>query len=101
IYGLGSLFVGFYAIYKIVYQWKIKISKPTFKDISKSLKGSFDVFINNLLPNLYNSFSIVLLGIWGGSIANGIYDAGRKFIGISHSFMSILIRVFFPYLSRH
>lgn len=101
IYGLGSLFVGFYAIYKIVYQWKIKISKPTFKNISKSLKGSFDVFINNLLPNLYNSFSIVLLGIWGGSIANGIYDAGRKFIGISHSFMSILIRVFFPYLSRH
>lgn len=99
--GLGSLIVGLYAIYKIVYQWKIKLIKPKFENILKYLKSSFDVFINNLLPNLYNSLSVVLLGVWGGGVASGIYDAGRKFIGISHSFMSILIRVFFPYLSRN
>ncbi|MCK4081109.1 oligosaccharide flippase family protein [Acinetobacter radioresistens] len=101
LYGMCSMIVGFFAIYKIVYQWKVKIIKPNFHIIKIALKNSFDVFINSLLPNLYNSFSIVLLGIWGGSIANGIYDAGRKFIGISHSFMAIFIRVFFPYLSRN
>ncbi len=98
---LGSILVGLVSFYLIVFKWNIKILLPKYKDTLITLKNSKDVFINNLLPNLYNSFSIVLLGMWGGSIASGIYDAGRKFISISHTFMSIFIRVFFPYLSRH
>ncbi len=97
---LGSALVGLVSFYLIVFKWNIKILSPDYQSIMITLKNSKDVFINNLLPNLYNSFSLVLLGIWGGSIASGIYDAGRKFVGISHSFMSIIIRVFFPYLSR-
>ncbi|MCU4520399.1 oligosaccharide flippase family protein [Acinetobacter schindleri] len=98
---LGSILVGLVSIYLIVFRWKVKILFPKYKSIIITLRNSKDVFINNLLPNFYNSFSIVLLGMWGGSVASGIYDAGRKFVGISHSFMSIFIRVFFPYLSRY
>lgn len=97
---LGSILVGLVSFYLIVFRWKVKILPPDYQHILVTIKNSKDVFINNLLPNLYNSFSIVLLGIWGGGVASGIYDAGRKFIGITHSFMSIFIRVFFPYLSR-
>lgn len=98
---LGSILVGFYAIYLIVFKWKVEIEKPNLYKIIIALKQSFDVFINNFLPNLYNSFSMVLVGLWGGSSANGIYDAGRKFVGITHSFMGIFTRVLFPYLSRN
>ena len=52
------------------------------------------------MPNLYNNFSSVLLGFWGGDIANGKLDAGNKFVQISQQFMQIVSRVFYPFLSR-
>ena len=60
----------------------------------------FDVFINNLAPNLYNSFSTVLLGFFGGGIANGIYDGGVRFFNIGSQLLHIFTRTFFPFLSR-
>ena len=42
----------------------------------------------------------MLLGFWGGSIANGLLDAGSKFANIAQQFINILSRVFFPFLSR-
>lgn len=97
---LGFVVSGIFATYTIVFKWKIKIHKPNFKEIFKTIKGSTDVFINNIMPNLYNSFSVVLLGFYGGSVANGLLDAGSKFINISQQFLMIISRVFFPLLSR-
>lgn len=97
---LGFIVSGFFATYIIIVKWKVKIYKPNIKEIIKTIKGSSDVFINNLMPNLYNSFSIVLLGFHGGSVANGLLDAGTKFINISQQFLLIISRVFFPLLSR-
>lgn len=97
---LGFIVSGFFATYIIVFKWKIKIQSPSLKEIVKTIKGSTDVFINNIMPNLYNSFSVVLLGFYGGSVANGLLDAGTKFINISQQFLTIISRVFFPLLSR-
>src|SRR5699024_6176021 len=66
---------GVIVMYLIKVKWKIKIKQPGIKNILKTIKGSTDVFINNITPNLYNSFSIVLLGFWGGPVANGLLDA--------------------------
>lgn len=97
---LGFIVSGFFATYIIMVKWKVKIHKPNITEIFKTIKGSTDVFINNIMPNLYNSFSTVLLGFYGGSVANGLLDAGSKFINISQQFLSIISRVFFPLLSR-
>lgn len=97
---LGYIVSGVIAMYLITVKWKIKIKPPRIKDILKTIKGSTDVFINNITPNLYNSFSIVLLGFWGGPVANGLLDASRKFTSIAHQFVNIISRTFFPFLSR-
>src|SRR5690625_6961121 len=52
------------------------------------------------MPNFYNSFSIMLLGFWGGSISNGKMDAGGKLVSVFQQFMGVLSRTFFPFLSR-
>ena len=52
------------------------------------------------MPNFYNSFSVMLLGFFGGSSANGIYNGGDKFPSILNQFLSILSRAFYPFLSR-
>ncbi|MGP5415874.1 flippase [Psychrobacter faecalis] len=97
---LGFLISGVFAAYIIVFKWKIKIHKPNYREIFRTIKGSTDVFVNNIMPNLYNSFSVVLLGFYGGSVANGLLDAGGKFVNISQEFLKIISRVFFPLLSR-
>lgn len=97
---LGYVVSGVFAMYLITVKWKVEVHRPDFQMILKTIKDSTDVFINNLMPNLYNSLSVVLLGFFGGSIANGLLDAGSKFVSISQQFMNVISRVFFPLLSR-
>lgn len=97
---LGYIVSGIFAMYIIIFKWKVKVSRPIFKDVLKTIKSSTDVFINNIMPNLYNSFSTVLLGFYGGSISNGKFDAGNKFIVVAKQFLDVLSRIFFPFLSR-
>ena len=97
---LGFVVSGIIAMYYILVIWKIKLQKPNIKEIRLTIKNSTDVFINNIVGNLYNSFSSILLGFFGGSISNGKLDAGSKFVGISTRFLNIINRTFYPYLSR-
>lgn len=99
-FSLGYITSGVISMYIILFRWNIKLKKPKFPLIIETLKNSTDVFINNLMPNFYNSFSTVVLGFFGGSVANGTLDAGTKFISISRQFMIVVSRVFFPFLSR-
>jgi PST family polysaccharide transporter len=97
---LGFIISGFITMYYIVNKWKVKMIIPSYKNIKLSIKGSADVFLNNLMPNLYNSFSVMLLGVLGGMVANGKLNAGTKFIAVFQNFMLVISRTFFPYLSR-
>ena len=98
---LGYIVCGIGAMYIILAKWKVKLYAPHWPSIKQTIIGSVDVFINNIVPNLYNSFSTVLLGFYGGSVANGLLDAGRKFVEIGQQFLTVISRVFFPFLSRY
>ena len=97
---LGYLISGIIAIYIIIKRWGIDLYKPNKEGIIQTLKGSFDVFLNNVLPNLYNSMSSVLVGIFSGDVANGILSAATKWITVSHQVFLSLSRAFFPFLAR-
>lgn len=97
---LGYLISGIIAMYLIINKWGVKLKRPLFREILKTIKGSTDVFINNIMPNLYNSFSVMLLGFFGGPVSNGLLSAGSKFVAIVQQFMSVISRTFFPFLSR-
>ncbi len=90
--GIGSMI--------LINKWGIRISTPKFNDIIFSLKKNFDLFINQIVPNLYNSASVLLLGVFHGDAANGIYDAANRFNIAGGSLFSIISRTFFPFLSR-
>lgn len=97
---LGYVVSGLVAMYFILGRWHIKLRRPRLGKIIQTIKGSTDVFLNNIAPNLYNSFSIVLLGMWHGSVANGIYDAGKRFKDAFYVLLQLISRTFFPFLSR-
>lgn len=97
---IGYLLCGIGALYLIFKKWGYTLYKPQWIEIFKTIRNSTDVFVNNLMPNLYNSFSVMLLGFFGGSTANGIYDGGNRFPSIFYQFQSVLSRAFYPFLSR-
>lgn len=97
---IGYLLCGIGALYQILKKWGYTLYKPQWNEIFKTIRNSTDVFINNLMPNLYNSFSVMLLGFFGGSTVNGVYDGGNKFPTIFYNFQSVLSRAFYPFLSR-
>lgn len=97
---LGFAVGGVIALYIILRRWGYKLYAPKFGTIIETIKSSTDIFINNLAPNLYNSLSVVLLGIFSGGIANGIYDGANKFINIVCNILNALTRAFFPFLAR-
>ena len=96
----GYLVCGAVSMWIILRRWGYCLMKPRFKDIWGTMKGSADVFLNNLMPNLYNSFSTMMLGSLAGSTASGIYDGGNKFVSVASNFHNVLSRAFFPFLSR-
>lgn len=96
----GFLISGLIAMYFILVKWKYKLRRPSLKQIINAIKGSTDVFINNIMPTFYNAFSTVLLGFVGGDIATGILDAGKKVVAICEHILLVLSRTFFPFLAR-
>lgn len=97
---IAYILCGFGSLWLITHKWGYSIRKPNPSKIYSTIKESTDVFINNLMPNLYNSFSVMLLGIYCGPTANGFFDGGNKFNSVAYQFHSVISRAFFPFLSR-
>lgn len=97
---VGYLICGIGALYLILHKWGYTLYRPKWKEMIKTIKCSTDVFINNIMPNLYNSFSVMLLGFFCGATANGLYEGGNKFPSIFYQFQSVLSRAFYPFLAR-
>ena len=97
----GYIVSGLISMWIIRYKLGIHIISFRECNIYKTLKGSTDVFLNQLIPNLYNNFSVMLLGFFCGPMANGIYEAGSKLISIVERLLNVVLRAFFPFLARH
>lgn len=97
---IGYIVSGIFATYIIVCRWKIRIQKPILRNLFTTIKSSKDIFLNNLLPNFYNSFSIIILGFFYGSSSNGKLDAGSKFVSIGQQVNHIISRAFYPLLAK-
>ena len=100
IVSFGYICSGLIALYFILIKWKVKVIRIPLREILLTIKSSTNIFINNIMPNLYNSFSVILLGFFGTPTYTGFYDAGKKLIVLSNNAMTVIARAFFPFLSR-
>ncbi len=97
---LGFILSGIISMYIILKKWRIELKKPNFIVILKTIKNSSIIFLENFIPNLYNNFSIMLVGFWFGATSNGILDAGTKFVDKAQQLINMISKVFFPFLAR-
>ncbi len=97
---IGYFICGCGALYLILHKWGYTLYRPKWDEMLKAIKGSTDVFINNIMPNFYNSCSVMLLGVFSGATANGLFEGGNKLPTIFYQFQSVLSRAFYPFLAR-
>ena len=98
---LGFLLSGIVAQYVIARKWHVRLRPFSFSRVCGTLRAGSDIFIAQFMPNLYNSFSQMLLARFSGYSANGMYDAGNKFFLLSNQFYGLISQTFFPFLSRN
>ncbi len=97
----GYLLSGIIAQYIIVKKFKIHFRISPLVNVFRRLKGSTDMFLCLILPNLYTNFTTIILKSYGGDFATGIYSSGQQFQQIVDQLTEVLSRAFFPFLARH
>lgn len=53
---MGYFVCGIGALYLILHKWGYALYKPKWHEVIKTIKGSADVFINNIMPNFTMAF---------------------------------------------
>lgn len=97
----GFFSSGILAQYIIFKNFRLKLRAPHIKLIFNRLRQSNDMFISLLLPNLYTNFSTIILKVYCGDYATGVYNGGQKLQNIIDQLTNILSRTFFPFLARN
>lgn len=97
---IGYTISGCIAMYYVINKLGIKIFKPHFSDIVRTIKESFNMFITLIFPNLYTQLPISFLRVSYGEQAVGLYSSGERFYAIINQLFTVLSRVFYPFLSR-
>lgn len=97
---LGYIVSGLVAMYIIVFKFNVKVHRPSVKGMGMAIKNGANLFVNQFVPNLYNSLSTVILGFVGGNTSTGLLDSGRKFSNMLYPVFSAFSLSFFPYLNR-
>ena len=97
---IGYWVSGICAMWVVIKKFNVKITPPNFRGVWHTIKGSSNMFLSLLLPNLYTNFSTILLRSSCGEIATGLYNAGQRFISIIDQLIQVLSRTFYPFLAR-
>jgi PST family polysaccharide transporter len=81
--------------FDICFEWqKIEIIKAYFKN-------SWNVFIIDFIPNIYNNFSTFFLGFFVSMEILGYYSLAIKINDIFNRFIYVIRNVTYPYLSNN
>ncbi|MBS9767581.1 MAG: oligosaccharide flippase family protein [Flavobacteriaceae bacterium] len=97
---LGYIFAGVFALYVVFIRHKIQLLKLKPIQIKRTITNNFPIFINQLMPILYNNTSSLLLGVMVSSSSAGLYDALKKIVDLVIMFLTVVSRVFFPFMNR-
>ena len=98
--GLGMIFIGIYSLFIINKKYNISFKFESIKNIKKVLIDSWNIFITQLMPNLYNNFSTFLLGFFTSMENVGYFSLATKIIDVANSIVTIIRNVTFPHLIK-
>lgn len=81
-------------------KFNVKFIVLTFNQVKNTIFKNFPIFVNQFMPNLYNTTTSFLLGVLISTEMLGIYTAIIRIIDICIMLLNIVSRVFFPLINR-
>src|SRR5690606_18919156 len=96
--GIGSILGGVISQYIIYKHFDIRLKAVGMSRIKQTLTANFGLFINQLLPQLYNNSTTFILGVMTNNVTVGLYGSLKQIVDFLVSLVRIVSRVFFPFL---
>lgn len=98
-------FISVFILYIIsmIYAFKflnLSLKFISIKEVVLLLKRDFYVFLNQIIPNFYNNFSVFYLGIISNSLYAGLVSSAMVLVEGVLSIVKILINVIYPFLLK-
>jgi len=81
-------------------KFKMRWITIPFSKIRTQLRSNSALFMNQLLPNLFNNTATLLLGFFHGPTDTGLFGIIRKITNPGKSVLKIVSGVFFPAINR-
>ena len=100
LHSLGYIASGVLSLYLAMKQFGIKLGLTTFREIKEQIKDGWNVFVSNIGMELYRNSNVVLLGIFAGDAAAGIYGAVEKLVKAAQTIINALPMAIYPHVSR-
>ncbi|WP_121627462.1 flippase [Poseidonibacter antarcticus] len=98
--GLGFILVGLYSLYFIRKKYDIRFTVQPIINIKNSLTSSWNLFVSDFIPNLYNNFSTFLLGFVTTMDNVGYFALANQIVSVFNNVITIIRNVTFPYLNK-
>lgn len=95
-----QFFLALTGLITMYFKFHIKQTAVPLSKIRKLLKSNISLFLNQLLPNLFNNTATLLLGFFHGATATGTFGIIRKLTRPGKNFLTIVTSVFFPAINR-
>jgi PST family polysaccharide transporter len=97
---VGLILSGIAAQIILFRKYKLRLHFIPIYKLKRVMLKNVPIFVNQFMPNLYNNSVPFLLGLISGPAHLGIYSVIRKIISLAETFITVVSRVFFPYINN-
>lgn len=99
-HSLGYIAAGGLSLYLAIKQFGVRLGFTTFAEIKEQIKDGWHIFVSNIGMEVYRNSNVVLLGVFVGDAAAGIFGAVEKLIKAVQTIFNALPMAIYPYISR-
>lgn len=100
LHGLGSIVAGIVALFMTQRIFNIKFGFSSLKEVHKTLKEGFFIFVSNFATNIYMNINIVILQFVASAEIVGLYSIAEKVFIAGKHLVSVIFQAVYPYACK-
>lgn len=100
-FSVGAMVSGIIGFTVMRRRHHIRLFPVTIREITRTIKVNFPVFVNQFFPTLYNNTTTFILGAISPKSSVGVYDAVKRIVDLIDVLIGVISRTVFPHIVLH
>lgn len=100
VYAFPSFVIMLVSLWIIYKKFGVRLSRISFRDIVQELHEGKDMFLSNIIGTLYTTLNPVILSIFAGDFAVGVYSTCEKIVGVINSMTNAVSQAVYPIVCK-